>query len=232
MFVSALIFGFIGSVHCLTMCGPLSMLFSFQGKTVKGVMNALLYQAGRISIYVALGALVGSLMKGSDWLGISQQLSIGLGGLFVLLGITYVFLKPAGLERSGIGTRITKLYGSVVSKSKLGAFKYLFAGVLNGVLPCGLVYGALSGTVLTGNTQEGALYMLMFGLGTLPAMLVSSFASNYIRRTFSFFKLKYVMTCFLLFSGGLLLLRGLNLGIPYVSPDFMNHQKASYCEVN
>ena len=231
MYYSALFLGFLGSVHCLTMCGPLTMLFSFEGKTFRGILVSLIYQFARISTYAFLGGLVGWLMKGSIWLGVSQNISIITGVLFIMLGLFYMFLKPAGLEMSWIGKRVSSAYGAVVSNKKMGLFKYFLLGVLNGLLPCGLVYGALSGAVLSESASTGSAYMVFFGLGTIPAMLLSSLFSSFFKKYFGIFKLKYITSAFLIFSGSLLLLRGMNLGIPFVSPDFLNHQKTSYCEV-
>lgn len=231
MYYNAFIIGFIGSIHCLTMCGPLSMLFSLKGKSFKGIISSLLYQFARVGVYAALGGCIGWLMGGSSWLGISQNVSIVVGVLFVILALVYLFLKPAGLELSWLGKKITKSYGAVVSSKKLGVLKFLLAGALNGLLPCGLVYVALSGAVLMPSSKTGAVYMMVFGLGTIPAMLFTSVLSTFVKENFGFLKLKYITTVFLIFSGSLLILRGMNLGIPYVSPDFLNHQKSSYCEV-
>ena len=90
-------------------------------------------------------------------------------------------------------------------------------GILNGFLPCGVVYLALSGAMATGNVFEGIGFMILFGLGTFPAMMAVSMVKNWIKPGFfpGFQKILWGMA---IIFAGLLIIRGLGLGIPYLSP--------------
>jgi sulfite exporter TauE/SafE len=101
------------------------------------------------------------------------------------------------------------------------SFSMLLVGILNGLLPCGVVYIALTGALATGSALTGMGYMALFGLGTLPLMLTISLAGNMV--SLSFRKTLGKLTPYvMIFFATLLILRGLNLGIPYISPKLSN----------
>ena len=232
MSLKAFILGLIGSFHCVAMCGPLVAIFSFRSKNILGVFQSLIYQLSRISVYVSLGALVGGLMSGADWLGVSQKLSVILGGVFLTIGVVYLLIKPAGVEQFAVGKWVTKAFGLLMKNEKIGLFRFVFSGMANGLLPCGMVYVALAGTTISLSATEGALYMLSFGLGTLPALTLVGAVSNWIKQQLSFVKSKFIISGFLLITGAMMLLRGLNLGIDVVSPEIKPAQQTTNCYVN
>ncbi len=92
-----------------------------------------------------------------------------------------------------------------------------FIGMLNGLLPCGLVYMAIAGAIGTGGVAEGSLYMILFGLGTIPMLLSISLAGNImsiaVRK-----RINKLIPVLVVIVGVLFILRGLSLGIPYLSP--------------
>jgi len=229
---SAFILGLLGSVHCVVMCGPLTSIFSFRSKSIKGFFQSLVYQFSRVSVYIILGALVGGLMNGAEWLGVSQNISIVLGGIFLLIGILYLIIKPAGVDQIFIGKWVTKTFSVLMRNQNIGMLRFVLSGMANGFLPCGMVYVALAGTTLTLNATQGALYMFSFGLGTLPALMFVGVVSSWVKMKLSFVKSKFIISGFLLLTGAMMLFRGLNLGIDFISPAIKDVQQTTTCYVN
>ncbi|WP_142684488.1 sulfite exporter TauE/SafE family protein [Chitinophaga polysaccharea] len=217
--IASFILGFMGSFHCIGMCGPIALTLPVQHLTgARKLAGIGLYNAGRISAYSVLGLFFGWLGRQLYLGGLQQWLSIITGSLLLLL----VILKSAGVRLTkgrhlpGVFTsKIKSLLGSLLREQR---FSTLYAiGFLNGLLPCGLVYLGITGAIASGDVLKGMLFMAAFGAGTLPAMagvtyfsyLVSLPVRNRIRR---------MMPVAVSIMGVLLILRGLNLGIPYISP--------------
>jgi sulfite exporter TauE/SafE len=95
--------------------------------------------------------------------------------------------------------------------------KLFLFGMLNGLLPCGMVYTALITSVIAGTPILSAFYLFFFGLGTLPGMILITFLANKITTRFRG-KINKVLPYFVTIIGALIILRGLNLNIPYLSP--------------
>lgn len=218
---SALIMGLVSNFHCLGMCGPIALSVPVKSTTIIGrAFEVLTYNIGRISTYVLLGVLFGLLGKGLSLTGFQQYLSIGFGVLMVL----YAFL-PNVFYRLNI--RLPKAISSQLFKLKQNYFKHfkrsnkkgLFVfGLLNGLLPCGMVYIALAGALNAGSWLEGAGFMLFFGIGTLPIMLLVPMLKAQLSLS-SIRNVKRFIPVFIFLFGVVLILRGSNLGIPYVSPE-------------
>ncbi len=218
--IAAISLGFLGSFHCVGMCGPIAMALPLGRETqFKRIAGTLLYNLGRVTTYGVFGLLFGLLGKGFVIGGYQQGLSVVLG---VLILLTLLFPKQLNSE-----TRLTKVILPLVSKVKslLGnLFKrtsypslYLI-GVLNGLLPCGLVYLGVAGAIATGEAWKGSLFMMVFGLGTLPAMFFVSMASSAVSLDWRN-KIRRAVPVFVGLMAFVLILRGLNLGIPYMSPE-------------
>ncbi len=218
--LAALSLGFLGSFHCIGMCGPIALALPMGRESkFKRIAGGIIYNIGRITTYGIFGLLFGLLGKGFVIGGYQQGLSIALGVL-ILFGLLF----PSRLS-SDIG--LTKVIVPFISKvksllSKLfrqRSFASLFLiGVLNGLLPCGLVYLGVAGAIATGDAAKGSLFMMMFGLGTLPAMLFVSMASNAVSVEWRN-KIRKAVPVFVGIMACVLILRGMNLGIPYVSPE-------------
>lgn len=217
--IAALSIGFVGSLHCIGMCGPIALALPAYGQgAFRRIAGPLLYNTGRIITYGLLGSLFGLLGKGFVIGGYQQLLSIILGVLILVS-----MLLPASLKsKLGMTKIITPFVVKV--KSLLGRFlkqrtagSFLIIGLLNGLLPCGLVYLAIAGAIATGDVFHSGTFMIMFGVGTIPALLFVSVAAGSIslnvrnRITKAIPVFTVVMAC-------LLILRGLDLGIPYLSP--------------
>ncbi len=172
MLISALLLGLFGSLHCAGMCGPIVMALPLQ--TTEKWMVALqagIYHIGRIFTYSLMGAIVGTMGWGISLIGYQKILSITLGALLIL-SACFTIKSPTQLFNWSFFNRFITSVQKRLGKSlriagPLSAFKI---GMLNGVLPCGLVYVALAGTVTYTSPQAGALHMLAFGTGTLPMM--------------------------------------------------------------
>lgn len=204
----AFLTGLFGSMHCVGMCGAIAL--TLPSRTFLG---NLLYNVGRIFSYTFIGFLFGSFGKGLDLIGIQQYISIGLGVAIILAVFIPYVCKFSFLDKSF--TKFKQLFTPFFKKKN--HFSLLMIGILNGFLPCGLIYLAIIGSVVMAEPLEGALYMFLFGVGTLPMMLSLTIYKNLLtvewRR-----KIFRMMPMFVVMVGVLLIFRGLNLGIPYLSP--------------
>ena len=219
MLWAGFLFGILGSFHCVGMCGPIALaLPAGRGTGWSFVAGRLLYNGGRLLTYTGLGALAGVFGKSLQLAGLQQTLSLVSGGLILLLVVVPAtalgrFRQAAGLER--LLGKVKHTMGRLFSRR--GSWALGAIGLLNGLLPCGFVYLALAGA-LSMPTVAGAMgYMLLFGLGTFPLMLLLSWSGKLVRPRLrhSFNRaVPYAATVLAL----LFLLRGLNLGIPYLSP--------------
>jgi sulfite exporter TauE/SafE len=168
--------GLLGSLgHCLGMCGPLVTMFGvqFRARRPAGLPYHLLYHTGRVGVYALFGALVGgvgSALGLGDSLGkVAGTVSLLLGLGVVLLGLGYLGWLPLGRIEGG-GAWLSRAMSWALRQGS--SVRVLALGALNGLLPCGLVYSALLVAASTGSLLMGAAGMAVFGLGTLPALLV------------------------------------------------------------
>jgi sulfite exporter TauE/SafE len=220
VFEIGFLMGLIGSVHCIGMCGPLVMALpiSHQSSLQKWV-SILLYHFGKISSYTLLGVLLGLFGSSLPLFGVQENLSIVIGSI-MLLYVLYVFVIKSKwgipfLKSNILYTLIIKKMGALF-KSKNSSSFYLI-GFLNGLLPCGMVYVALTSAIATQSVLQGGMIMAFFGLGTMPALIMVAIGGQYMDRTVRT-KLQSLLPVFIFSMGILLILRGLNLGIPYLSP--------------
>lgn len=219
MLYTAIIFGLISSFHCIGMCGPIAMMLPVdRNNEAKKIAQLLLYNIGRLTAYGSLGLLFGLLGKGFFLAGLQQQLSITVGILMIIFAVvpektlaSYNFSKP-------IYKVISKVKSSLGSQFKNRSYKSFFSiGLLNGYLPCGMVYVALFGALAMPSLEYSILYMLLFGLGTVPMMsmvvLITNLVSIPIRN-----KIQKAIPILAVCIGVLFIIRGLGLNIPYISP--------------
>ena len=201
------------------MCGPIAMMLPVDHKNpTRKAAQILLYHAGRLTAYGSLGLLFGLLGKGFYMAGLQQQMSIIAGIVMITIVMLpekvfakYNFSKP-------VYRTILKIKMSLGSQFRKRSNKALFiTGLLNGFLPCGLVYAALFGAIAMHNVSFSVLYMLLYGVGTIPLMSAVVYASAFIKNPFRNTIAKVVPYAAVLI-GMLFILRGLGLGIPYVSP--------------
>ncbi len=217
LFVTAFITGLFGSLHCAGMCGPLALSFNTQN-TGNTLFNALVYNLSRVFAYFLLGVIFGTIGLSFSYAGLQQWSSILMGVLIIIL-IVIQYLSHK--NNFPFLTRYTNFIKQKISKAFSSKSFYGIAslGFLNGLLPCGLVYLALAGAVASGEIWSGGIYMMLFGLGTLPLMYSFAAFGNYLGIHKRILIRKY-LPLFSILIASLLILRGLNLGIPYLSPHF------------
>lgn len=235
MIASAIIAGFAlgaaGSLHCIGMCGPLSLALPVhQLSPTKKFLSLLLYQFGRILTYAIIGLLFGFAGHRIYLAGYQQGISIALGTIIIMLSAFYFFQKKtihfSFLNRVYRG--VQQLTGRVL-KSVKGPGTFLLFGMANGLLPCGMVYVALAGIFSFTTLVDSVVYMAMFGAGTLPAMMIVAYAGQFVKPSIRFAVRKAVPVLITLI-GVLLIFRGLNLGIPFLSPALpFSPEQAAIC---
>jgi len=213
----AFFMGLFGSVHCAVMCGPLIVaLQGGQQLTLKQVFNKLLYQIGRISTYVLLGALLGLLGSAATMQGWQQSFSLLTGMVLILFAISYFFARNSSFLAKW-QTKAIQPFARMMGKWLYKPGGSFVAGILNGLLPCGMVYMALASAMNADTVVGGAQFMFLFGLGTLPLMIIFSIVTSLSGKII---KVKFGTVLPLLFfiMGVWFILRGANLNIPYLSP--------------
>jgi sulfite exporter TauE/SafE len=217
MLYLAFITGLLGSFHCVGMCGPIAMMLPSANR--HAFTSRILYNLGRAITYACIGGLIGFLGWGVHIIGYQQWLSLLMGGVLLFLGImnffnsaTAAFYIP-GLSKY-IGMLKRQLGVLIHYKTYSGNF---LLGLLNGFLPCGLVYVALAGALAQGSVIESVLYMFVFGIGTFPLMLVLLIGNQLLSVNIRSYFVKLIPV-FTVFVACIIIMRGLNLGIPYLSP--------------
>ena len=218
MLFSALIFGLLGSFHCMGMCGPIAFMLPVDRKSsVRRAFQITSYHLGRLFTYSLIGLLFGLLGKSFYFFGFQQQLSILVGVLMIVVILFPKLTKKLSFTKkiSGLVLQVKMALGAALKKK--GNDTFFTIGFLNGFLPCGLVYMAVFGALTASNPFTGSLYMFLFGLGTVPLMTAVVYLGKFTKGSFRQGIQKaipYVVICI----GVLFILRGLGLGIPYVSP--------------
>lgn len=227
MYWSAFLIGILGNFHCIGMCGPIALSLPIGRLSApEKVTQVLLYNLGRVIAYGFLGGLIGVFGLGLRYVGVVQTLSIISGGFLIMFGFfTLPFVSIRFKGRSlAIGKWIKKQLGYYMQQRKVSTL--FFVGFFNGLLPCGLVYAGLIGSLTAESWTGGVVYMMLFGLGTLPFMLVLPFAGSLISIRVRNIMRKSVPFALILF-GLLFVVRGANLGIPYLSPKIEMADEAS-----
>ena len=218
MLLSAIIFGLLGSFHCIGMCGPIAFMLPIdRANKTKGFFQILSYHLGRLFTYSLIGLLFGFLGRGFYFFGFQQQLSIIVGVLMIITIVFPKILQKLSLSKK-ISTLVLKIKNSLGKElKKKGNDTFFTIGFLNGFLPCGLVYMAVFGALATSNAFTGSLYMFLFGLGTIPLMTAFVYLGNFTKGNFRK-NIQKAIPILVVFIGVLFIVRGLGLGIPYVSP--------------
>ncbi len=223
MLYTAFIFGLISSFHCIGMCGAIAMMLPVErSNTAKKVTQIITYHLGRISAYATIGFIFGLLGKSFFMAGMQQRLSIVIGILMILTIVIpekvfarYNFSKP-------LFRLISKMKQVLGSQFKKKSYQSLFTiGLLNGFLPCGMVYVALFGAIAMQSASLGILYMVLFGLGTIPLMSAVVYINSILTVSMRN-KIQKTIPYVVVLIGVLFIMRGLGLGIPYVSPTTMS----------
>jgi len=230
LFLAAIALGLLGSFHCIGMCGPIALALPVHHYSpVKKYTGIFLYNAGRILTYTILGLLFGLLGQSFFIGGFQQVVSVTIG-ILLLLSV----ILPKFTSISSAGTTFLNSFINAVKNSlgklfnKKGLHFLFFIGMLNGLLPCGLVYLGIAGAIASGNYLKGTEFMFYFGLGTAPIMFIVALLGQFV-------SLKYrnvirkSMPVMVSIMAIMLVMRGLNLGIPYLSPEFEKQNNTISC---
>jgi hypothetical protein len=223
---TAFMLGLVGSAHCAGMCGPLALALPTAGHGSAGyILGRIGYNLGRVLTYAGLGVVFGLVGRTIDLFGVERWLSISLGvlllaGLFASrrLGLWMPVTTGVGWLKSGIK--------AMLRRHSFPAMGLL--GLLNGLLPCGLVYAACLAAIETRDVQRGVIYMAVFGLGTVPLMLAISLSGRLVPGEWRL-RLQRAAPLAVVVVAALLILRGLGLGIPYLSPDLSGGVHGAGC---
>ena len=227
-YTMALLMGFTGSLHCAGMCGPIVWIMPFQAFSgYKKVVALAMYHIARISVYAALAIVLHSFRSLFDP-KVQQYISIMLGAILLVVGIFSFVPNHVIKFKLPWAEYVKKKLGQFIGKPGLGVLA--ITGALNGLLPCGLVYMALSASLTATTALQAAGMMYVFGAGTLP-MLVSI---TLLKTKLAFLRTNHIrkLVPVVVFSFGcLFILRGMNLGIPYLSPRVVveQHEIKSCC---
>ena len=215
---AALGLGFASGFHCLGMCGPIALSLGLSKKQqVNFHLQNLTYQFGRILTYSFLGAIVGIVGEGFQLAGFQKYISI-LAGILLITMALFSFGGDFTTKIPAISNALLKVkinLGKLLRKTDYSS-RFL-TGVLNGFLPCGMVYMALTASLAAGGIWQSASFMVFFGLGTFPFMFAAVLFGNILNATVRN-KILKIVPVFMLILGALFILRGMELGIPYISP--------------
>jgi len=217
--ISALLLGLMGSFHCAGMCGPIAIALPLHGNRLpQKIYGGVLYNLGRTLTYGVMGAVFGLLGQGVKMIGFQQKVSIIMGAIMIIsVFFPSIFKNQYNANKSWISL-VGKLKSAIAGMFAIRSFSSLFfIGLANGLLPCGLVYIAIAGAIGTGEVVYGSLYMLMFGLGTIPMMLSIAIAGNVLSVAIRK-KINRLIPVLVVVVGVFFILRGLSLGIPFLSP--------------
>jgi sulfite exporter TauE/SafE len=223
---TAFMLGLAGSLHCAGMCGPLLLAMPVAaGHPLSALAGRLVYHGGRLTVYASLGlafGLVGGLL---GLVGVQRWVSICAGAL-LLGGLIAGSSARINTWLAAPTVRLRAAFATALRQRTIGT-QFVLGG-LNGLLPCGLVYVACAGAVSRGNVLAGLEYMVAFGAGTLPMMLGIQYAGKLLQGGLRVRFQRVAPVCVGIMAM-LLILRGLGLGIPYLSPVLSAASGAGCC---
>lgn len=211
--------GLLGGFHCVGMCGPIALVLPIDRSSKwKALWQTILYHLGRTVTYAIMGFVFGLVGKGLYLAGFQGRISILMGVIMILAVVfptNYLGKFGFGKPLYGLVGKLKATLGSYLQK-KSGATLFII-GLLNGLLPCGLVYMAITGAIGTGDAYMGAAFMALFGIATSPMLtglvLAGNFLTIQVRN-----KINKIIPFFVVLVGVLFILRGLELGIKFISP--------------
>ncbi len=218
LWLSALVLGAAGSAHCIGMCGPIALAVPSIGPGPRArAMGTVLLNGGRLFTYAMLGLAFGAFGAGLRLAGLQESVSLVAGILLLLAAMV-----PSLLERTAVqgrmGLLLSRTRGTMARHLRRNSPEAIWtSGVLNGLLPCGLVYTAALGAATTGSATDGAVLMLLFGAGTVPALMAVRLGGSLLSAGWRG-KLRRLSPVVIGAMGLLLILRGSRLDIPYLSP--------------
>ncbi len=221
--------GILGGFHCIGMCGPLIITIPFQvlSSKTKKIVAYILYGSGKTLAYMNLGLLVGLVGGQARQIHAQRYVSIIAGLLLLLTALLPIVFKRINFQPAFM-TRFTNWVNKNIALQFKNQKLYSFGiiGFLNGLLPCGLVYVAIAASVSASCTAHSVILMLFFGIATMLSLTVFSLVFQLLPINIRG-KLRKLFPYLIIGTALLLILRGMQLGIPYLSPIF--DSSASEC---
>ena len=225
---SGFMIGILGSFHCVGMCGPLALSLPIHQLSTFNKSFAIgLYNLGRSLSYAAMGVVFGLLGMSFSIFKMQQWLSVGAGLMILIL----LLLNQFGTYKVNFLSQLSQNVKTKLSeylRADKTASSYFSIGMMNGFLPCGLVYVAIAAAIASGTVLKSSITMFVFGMGTIPVMALTMVFGKFISINFRN-TLNKMTPYFIMGLAILLILRGLNLGIPFISPALeSNHLKCCH----
>ncbi|MBK6353041.1 MAG: sulfite exporter TauE/SafE family protein [Saprospiraceae bacterium] len=225
--ISALTLGLGSSLHCMGMCGPLVMAMPFQDLNGDvSTYRLIMYHVGKTLSYAFLGFILGSFGMGFKLLGYQQGFSLFFGVSILIISLFPYITKSTRTYQNKLFGNLSQISASLLKRSGKNSIFYL--GVANGLIPCGIVYIALAASVLMYSSLKASVFMMIFGLATIPSLSIIIYSKRLITSSFG----KNFKTMSLVFSltlSMLFIMRGMNLGIPYLSPKLAENSTLNCC---
>lgn len=217
--ISGLLLGLVTSFHCVGMCGPIAIALPLQGATkVQRLIGGILYNLGRTTTYVIFGLILGLFGQGLSALGFQRWVSVIAGTLMIITAFSPSLIGSNFKKDGTIYKILEKIKSALKRLFSIQSFRSIFLiGLLNGLLPCGPLYMAFIISTGTANALTAAIFMMMFGLGALPMLLMVTLIGNFISIPIRN-RINSLLPVLIGIIGVLFILRGLNLGIPFLSP--------------
>ena len=215
---TALGLGLLTGFHCVGMCGPIALVLPLNNRSWgTRIFSALLYNFGRTVTYSAMGAVFGIIGAGFSLAGFQRWISI-LMGIFMIASIAFPKINHLLYQGTGNSKFMNSIKKQLAKYFQQASYKSLFiTGLLNGLLPCGMVYMAIAGAIATGSVSGSVLFMALFGLGTIPMMFLLSMLGNFASLKLKRF-INKAIPFVVVIVGTMFILRGLQLGIMFISP--------------
>jgi sulfite exporter TauE/SafE len=227
---TALGLGLLTGFHCIGMCGPIAIALPLNNKSwTTRIISGLTYNIGRTVTYAIMGLLFGLIGVGFSMAGFQRWVTI-IMGIFMISTVVFPSLSHTLYRGSGNSKFMSAVRSQLQKYFRQASYKALFiTGLLNGLLPCGMVYMALAGAISQDSLTDSVMYMILFGLGTIPMMLLLSLLGNIAGARVKRFVNKAIPYVVVII-GTLFILRGMELGIKFISPpakklELQNHIK-------
>lgn len=228
--LSAILLGLAGSFHCIGMCGPIAMALPLDRRsTGSQILGLFAYNFGRIITYTLLGFLFGFIGFSLQVYRVFQVLSIVFGIILIVLAWRKAWIRYFEWRKAPVYAWTMKKMGILLQQK--GPQALFLLGMLNGILPCGMIFLALGSSLLAPNIWGSAAAMLFFGLGTLPGMFATGFFAHRMGDGFRI-RIRAAYPYLMSLIGVLVLFRGADLGIPYLSPKIEQTQQKSHITGN
>lgn len=227
--VAGFLLGAAGSLHCAGMCGPIAAALPGDHRMrLSYTLGRIAYLLGKLLTYMALGAIVGAGIGAITLSTYASTVSIVAGALMIVTAVLQIFWHVSLLPQQVVMRFTSPLRSklqALLSSHRLVAFTGI--GMLNGLLPCGLVMSALFGSAAQGSVWDAALFMAAFGLGTSPMVGAIALSGTMLSRRIKSYHL--VLPAMAIGIGALLIVRGMHLGIPMISPSKPVTERSATC---